>query len=216
MESFTFPLALSSRIISWVNGLPAGRGGRAAVLFVRRTWRPHRKDPGLGEAEYRMSKDRSNVCLIGLLLLTVSVCWAGQASSLSREDENAIGAVVQAYRNAWLNGEPEAVIATFTPDAVLQPSGLRPIVGEEAIRSFWWPSDGPATKVLAMELQVDEVGGEGKFAFVRGRGSLTFSYEQDGVVKTVSASSTFLNILRKGTDGSWKISHRMWNDLPTD
>ncbi len=163
-----------------------------------------------------MNRDRCIGSLIWVLLFTVPVCWAGQASSLSQEDQEEIRAAVEAYRDAWLKGEPEGVMATLTPDAVLQPSGLPPIVDEEAIRAFWWPPDGPATKVLAMELQVEEIGGEGKFAFARGRGSLTFSYEQDGVVKTVSASSTFLNILRKEANGNWRISHRMWSDLPSD
>jgi len=163
-----------------------------------------------------VNKDRSIAWLIGVLLLTVPVCWAGPASALSKEDQGAIRAAVEAYRDGWLKGESEAVMATFTSDAVLQPSGLPPIVGEEGIRAFWWPSDGPATKVLAMELHLDEIGGDGNLAFARGRGSLTFSYEQDGVIKTVSARSTFLNILRKGADGSWRTSHRMWSDLPSD
>jgi len=43
------------------------------------------------------------------------------------------------------------------------------------------------------------------------RGSFSLSFEYDG--KTLSNHGDYLSILRRLPDGSWRISHRAWNDL---
>ena len=138
---------------------------------------------------------------------------AADGEPLSGEDQRAIQANLQSYREAWLRGDAKAVMATLGPNPVLLPSGQPPIVGEEAIRAFWWPPDSPPGRVVAMELQVEAMSGQAGIAFAWGRGSLTFSYEEDGQEKLFTAASTFLNVLRKGPDGRWKTSCRMWSDL---
>jgi ketosteroid isomerase-like protein len=87
----------------------------------------------------------------------------------------SVRAVTLAYRDAWLANDSVAVMATLTDDAILLPSGMIPIVGSAAIKAFWWPAGARPTKILAMDLSIEEVGGEGGAAYVRGRGSVTFS-----------------------------------------
>ena len=65
-----------------------------------------------------------------------------------------------------------------------------------------------------MQLDVDRTSGTAELAYVWGRGSLTFSFMEDGREKVVTALSTFVNVLRKGSNGSWKTAFRMWSDLP--
>jgi len=132
---------------------------------------------------------------------------------LSPEARSAALAATLAYRDAWLSNRPEKVMATLTSDAVLLPSGMEPIAGAAAIRAFWWPAEGPATTVTAMEQTIDEIAGEGDLAIVRGHGSLTFTMRENGRETTRSQRSTFLNVVRRQADGSWKITHRMWSDL---
>jgi uncharacterized protein (TIGR02246 family) len=138
---------------------------------------------------------------------------ASARATLSPEARSAASAATLAYRDAWLSNAPEKVMATLTRDAVLLPSGMEPISGAAAIRAFWWPADGPATTITAMEQTIDEITGEGDLAIVRGHGSLTFTMRQDGRETTRTQRSTFLNVVRRQADGSWKITHRMWSDL---
>ncbi len=35
---------------------------------------------------------------------------------------------------------------------------------------------------------------------------------EDGAAKTYGHPGTYLNVLRKLPDGSWRISHHMWDD----
>lgn len=139
----------------------------------------------------------------------------GSPSSLSDADRARIRAVSKAYCDAWLANDEAAVIRLFTPEAVLLPHhGLEPVVGEAAIRAFWFPKGGPATTVTRLSQTVDEIGGSGDFAFLRGHSSVTWVTGTGATAKTSSNAGTFLNILRRQSDGSWRISHQMWDDPP--
>jgi uncharacterized protein (TIGR02246 family) len=151
--------------------------------------------------------------LAAALTLGAGAAAADEPPGLSAADRSSAEAATRAYRDAWLSNSPAAVMATLTTDAVLLPSGMEPISGEAAIRAFWFPSSRPATTVTEMEQTIEGVEGSGDVAVVRGHGSLTFSMEQDGREVVRSQRSTFLNVLRRQADGSWKIAMRMWSDL---
>jgi ketosteroid isomerase-like protein len=155
--------------------------------------------------------------LLGLALPVV--CWTmgcaavpDSRDGLSEADRSAIVSTTLAYRDAWLANEPAKVMATLTPAAVLMPSGMDAVVGEAAIRQFWWPTGGPPTKITAMEQTVDDVSGDGLIAAVRGHGTLSFVMRINDEDVARSQRSTFLNVLRRQTNGSWLITHRMWSD----
>ena len=136
------------------------------------------------------------------------------AVGLSPADEGRVRAVNEAYAAAWRKNDAAAVRATFWPDAVLVPQGSTPVRGMDAINRFWWPANGPKTTVTGFAVTTDEVGGSGSMAFARGTFRLDFSYEDGG--KTVSRTNrgNYLNIFRRNEKGEWRISHRMWADLP--
>ena len=152
--------------------------------------------------------------IAGLAVVFLVAAANSWTQPLSSEDQKGIRDNLRLYCDAWLKGDAKAVMATLAENAVLLPSGLAPIVGDEAIRAFWWPPDSPPTKVLAMELEIEKSEGQDGLAYAWGKGSLTFSYEQDGKENTVSTQSTFLNVLRKQADGTWKTTCRMWSDRP--
>lgn len=169
--------------------------------------------------ERRFNVRRPRHRLACLLILNM-LCWAAvdQASAAAREglserDRAAVAAATLRYRDAWLANSPAMVMSTLSREAVLLPSGLEPIVGEGAIRKFWWPANGPSTTVKAMEQVIDDISGDGSVAVVRGHGSLTFSLRHDGKDESRTLRSTFINVLRRQADGSWLIAQRMWSDL---
>ena len=82
-------------------------------------------------------------CFFKLALIVLSLCWvslgaAQSKPSLSSSDRDAIRAIHESYRRAWLAGDAQGVRNTFTDDAVLLPHhGVQPVVGMEAIKQFW-------------------------------------------------------------------------------
>ena len=149
--------------------------------------------------------------------LVVMILIAGQAAPpLTFGDRAAAEAATQAYREAWLSNDPQRIMATLTPDAVLYPSTLPPIAGSDAIRKFWFfwfPSSSP-TRVVAMELSIDRVHVDGDTAVTSGMGSLTFVVTTKGVDGDPRTQRSWhVNVLRRQRDGSWLIWKRMWGDL---
>lgn len=148
-----------------------------------------------------------------LASLIVMILLAGQATPLTRADRAAAEAATQAYREAWLANDPQRIMATLTPDAVLYPSMLSPIAGSDAIRKFWFPPSS-RTRVVDMELSVDNVHVDGDTAVTSGMGSLTFVVTTNGVDgDRRTQRSWHVNVLRRQRDGSWLIWKRMWGDL---
>jgi uncharacterized protein (TIGR02246 family) len=138
--------------------------------------------------------------------------WAA-ASELSSNDVSKIRAVNETYVESWLKDDRQGVLNTFTPDAVIIPSGNAPKVGYEAMKQFWWPDDGSRTTIKTYTNTIDEISGAGDFAYVRGTSHLVFSYEKNGEKTEQESRGVFLMILRKQADGRWRITRRIWTDL---
>jgi uncharacterized protein (TIGR02246 family) len=137
-----------------------------------------------------------------------------ESEKLSATDVAKIRAVNEAYAAAWLRNDPQGVLNTFSNDAILIPQGNRPVEGLEAIKKFWWPADGPRTTIKSFTITTDEIGGDGNIGYVRGTFQFSFSYEEKGETKELSNKGNYMMIMRRQSDGSWRISHRMWGDLP--
>ncbi len=145
--------------------------------------------------------------------------WAERVSCpelLTAADREAIAQVKEAYRKAWLAGDSEAVLRLFAADAVLMPHHGGPAVaGKKAIQEFWWPANSPKTVITKLEVPIDDISGDGRLALVRGRSEVAWTVEDQGKVTSYANAGTYLTALRKLPDGSWKITHHMWDDPPT-
>ena len=129
-------------------------------------------------------------------------------------DRAAAESAFRGYRDAWLANSADRVMATLTPDAVIYPSTLPPISCAAAIRQFWFPPAGPATRVIAMDQGVDSVHVDGDTAVISGMGSLTFVVTTDkGASQQTTLKHWHTNVLRRQRDGRWLIWRRMWSDL---
>jgi len=158
--------------------------------------------------EYR----RATWFLVLSLAIAASVLGS-PAKGLSAEDIAKIRQVHRQFEDTWLRGDADGVRSLFTEDCVLLPHhGGQPLVGKKEMNQFWFPTDGPRTTVTKLNLTLESIGGDGQTAYVWGTHEVAWITVQDG--KTVSSSNrgTFLNILKKQADGTWKISHHMWDD----
>jgi len=154
---------------------------------------------------------RCKTCLLATVVI-LAVCQLTATLGCSSRDELAeIRAADQAYATAWLTNDSEHVMATLAANAVIMPSGMPAIQGEQAIREFWWPEDSTPTNVTEFTLRQVEVGRDNFTGHVRGSFSLTFEYGGE----IYSSEGEYLCLFKR-TGDSWKISHRMWNDRPQE
>ena len=152
---------------------------------------------------------------ITLLVAAVSAWQPGKPENkLTPADEKAIRATIEAYRTAWLANDSKGVLKTFTDDAVLQPAhGAPAVVGIRAIEKYWF-APGPPTTITKLDITVDQVSGNATFAFARGLDTVAWTMIQNGVVRRYSHPGTYLNVMKKLPDGTWRIQVHMWDDGP--
>lgn len=153
-------------------------------------------------------------------LFTVTVVFlaacAPQRAGFTEEDEAAVRALEEAYRAGWIANDRAAVMATLAPGAVMMPAGVQPLVGESAIQNYWWPNDGSQTTIDSYQIVVEEVEGSGDLAYLRGRGSLEFTYrDATGEVSQLTSEAVHLSVARRGEDGTWRIARRVWSAIPS-
>jgi uncharacterized protein (TIGR02246 family) len=155
---------------------------------------------------------------IAILILTFaseSLANSDKNNSLAASDAAAIRSVLERYRTGWLAGDAGAVRSAFTEDAVLLPHhGVPPVIGMAAINEFWFPTSSTKTTITKFVQMIDEVGGGGILAYVRGRSELEWRIEDGAAKQNWRNAGNFLAIFKKQTDGKWLMSHLIWNDPP--
>ncbi len=159
----------------------------------------------------------SHRLVIAAVLIAVGTaggCTASVSIDSAERDIEAVRAVADAYVDGWLQNDADAVMATLAPDAVLLPQGSAPIQGEAAIREFWWPAAGPATRITRHVDSIDELQVDGDLAYVRGVAELTFTWDTEGETVEQTSNSAYLMTLRRDHSGAWRITNRMWGRLP--
>lgn len=99
------------------------------------------------------------------------------------------------------------VMSFYETDALLLPPNESPVAGHGAIR--------PRYELLfstfqpQIQARVDQVCVERKTAFVRGHNGGQLVPANAGDVRQLD--DTYLMLLRRGTDGIWRITHLMWH-----
>lgn len=150
------------------------------------------------------------------LALAANACTAtttpAPGSRFTADDERAIRALDSVFVAAWLRDDTTAVMNTLAPGVVLMPAGQSVLATPDAIRAFWWPSDGSHTRILTFDRSIDELGGEGDIAWMRRTDSLTFTYAKGGTTQSLTSRSMSLAVLQRQTDGAWRFSRVMWGN----
>jgi uncharacterized protein (TIGR02246 family) len=153
------------------------------------------------------------ILLVVILLLLSSLARAGQGSNLTSDDISKIKQVHSSYEKAWLRGDADAVRALFTEDCVLlPPHGDTPRIGQKGLNEYWFPPNSPPTQITRLVVTPKSIGGDGEVAYVWGTDEVAWTAVQNGQRKAQSHNGIFLNVLRKQSNGEWKLSHHMWDD----
>lgn len=149
-----------------------------------------------------------------LIFVVLTACLAGCSSEprgvLTSTDIEAMRDAANAYATAWLSNDAKSVMSVFVPEPVLSPSGLPYVEGQQAAREFWWPAGSPPLIIREFVQEDREVGGAGDYGFVRGTFRLAFDYGNISRVNT----GKYISLMKRMDDGSWRISHQIWDDFP--
>ena len=134
---------------------------------------------------------------------------------ISDADRAAILALDSTFVEGWLKDDTTKVLGVFSSDATLLPPGSPPVNGLDAIRAWWWPADGSHTRITSFTRTIEEVGGGGGVAFVRGTAALGWTYAKKGErSRTQSSRSTDLMLYARDASGHWRVTRQMWHARP--
>jgi len=142
------------------------------------------------------------------IVLVAAACQtpAQQAGALSDEDVAAIRAATDEFVEAVLAGDWAAAAEIYAEDVVLMMPDAPVMQGRETWRE--WAMSFNAT-VTDYSIEIDEIDGRADLAFARGRFSETLVFE--GAAEPVSGAGKFLQIWRRGSDGTWLVTLEAWN-----
>lgn len=148
---------------------------------------------------------------LSVAMLTVSLGCAGTQGGMSQVDEAAdiaaVEAVVAMEMATLLTGDVAGNVALFTEDAVIMPPGMPAVMGPEAEAFF---------TAFLEEFAISE--GEYVRHDIEIHGDVAIDYYQGELMMTpvgsdepVLVSMKGIHVLKRQADGSWKISHDVWN-----
>jgi uncharacterized protein (TIGR02246 family) len=157
---------------------------------------------------------------VTLLLAGLVICAAcssrggseGQRSNssttLSPADKASIRAADSAFAASATAGDADGVAAVYASDATLLAPNLPPQRGRDAIRGFWGGFLDAYT--ARFEVVSDTIEGRGDLAYNMGHYRFSAVPKAKGV-PGVADEGKFLAILKKQSDGSWKLIADMYS-----
>lgn len=136
-----------------------------------------------------------------------------KSESLAERDIASVRAVMHTYATGWNAQKPRrTIMSLFTDDAVLLPHHGDPQVeGKEEIERHFWPAGLTGFRVDSYEFEIREIAGHTELAYSRGRYAITFSFEAEGRLRTLSNAGNYMMVFRS-VGGDWKIARYIWND----
>lgn len=140
------------------------------------------------------------------VLATVSHAFAEPpATDPNRTRAEVLG---KAFTDAYNKGDIPAVAAMYAPDAMAFPPEAEIVKGRPAIEALW---KGFRDMAPSMEFTVLDVQTSGNVMVETGKATLHVA-GAGGVPATVAVK--YVVVWKKQKDGSWRISHDIWNSLP--
>lgn len=150
------------------------------------------------------------------LWFIASALFMLQCSANRQHAENAQSAAqhirqnTEAFSNALVAGNFEAVVQAYTPDAKIFPPGLDILQKHEAIRNYWTPAPGQKNRVVHHKVFQEEIKITGDHAYdwgyYEGRTRL-----EDGSEQTWRGK--YVIVWKQTAPGVWKIYLDAWNRI---
>ncbi len=143
--------------------------------------------------------------ILPLLWLSVAAGCQQGAAPLSPADQQALRARSDSFVQRAVRKDFAGTAALFAPDGRFLPPNEPSVVGRDAILA--WLNRYPP--INAFTAVVDEVGGSGDVAYIRGHYAITVT--PPGATRAVSDTGKYLTVNRRQPDGSWSIIADIFN-----
>lgn len=137
-----------------------------------------------------------------VIISVLGLCLA-VSGSLQAQDSSPMQEIVDQWQTHHNNGDYEAVASLYTANAVRHPPASPTVSGYDAILTFLQANAG-ATVELAFggsEMAGNMLSSWGTYEI--------YSESADGT--GLVQSGPWMNIAKKGEDGTWKITRDIWN-----
>ena len=150
----------------------------------------------------------------GLAIVTVGIvaslaCQRQTLAGLTASDEATLRQAIDIEMKAANEGDAAGWASLYAQDAIVLRPHAPAVEGREAIQQ-WLATLPPISNAKGQGL---EVVGYGDLAYLRGTYTMTFSIP--GAPASIDEQGKFLQIYRKQSDGSWKMTREIYNsDLP--
>ena len=152
---------------------------------------------------------RFAVTILAVAFVAGLGCQSQTIVGLTASDEAAIRQALDTEMKAANAADATGWASVYTQDAIVLRPHAPAVQGREAIQQ--WLATLP--HISNAKAQGAEVVGYGDLAYLRGPYSMTFSIP--GVPAPIDEQGKFLQIYRKQSDSTWKMTREIYNsDLP--
>lgn len=152
---------------------------------------------------------RPGLTILAVTIIASLACQPQTIVGLTANDEAALRQALDTEMKAANAADPAGWASLYTQDAIVLRPHAPAVQGREAIQQ-WLATLPPISNAKGQGL---EIVGHGDLAYLRGTYSMTFSIP--GVPTPIDEQGKFLQIYRKQSDGSWKMTREIYNsDLP--
>jgi ketosteroid isomerase-like protein len=151
----------------------------------------------------------AGLTISAVAILASLACQSQTIVGLTANDEAALRQALDIEMKAANAADEAGWAALYTQDAIVLRPHAPAVQGRETIQQ--WLATLPA--ISNANGQGVEIVGYGDLAYLRGTYSMTFSIP--GIPVPIDEHGKFLQIYRKQSDGSWKMTREIYNsDLP--
>ncbi len=152
----------------------------------------------------------ASLAVIALATATLS-CAPADQGGVTEEDVAAINQAREMETEGVGSGDANTAVAAYTDDVVFMPPNEPTINGTAALRT--WFADAAGMFDLNVEYTSSNIVVSGDWAIEHYAGTATFAPKDgsDAMIEQLKG----IHIYRRQVDGTWKISHDVWNtDAP--
>ncbi|MEL6829201.1 MAG: SgcJ/EcaC family oxidoreductase, partial [Pseudomonadota bacterium] len=138
-----------------------------------------------------------------VLLVSLGACQS-YPDALSDADVSAIQAASDEWVATYNANDWDALAKLFSPDATMMPPNSPQVIGRDSISA--WEAEYETGFQIAFDVQ--DIEGDGNFAYVRGRSCVFIPLETGGYGVDVGK---YLEVRKKDENGNWLIVSDIFN-----
>lgn len=147
---------------------------------------------------------------LAVLSLTLATACVPGPATLSDEDVASISGIASSYVEAYMAKDLDAVVASYTDDAVEMPPDSPENVGMMAINDFYDRAFEIYDDMGQLTLTSQEIEGMDGLAYDRGTWSWTGVMPE--MTDTTTVIGKYLVIARRQESGVWLWTRMIWNE----